>query len=200
MQAAVHTVMQAAVHTVIQAAVSTTVMQAAVSTTVMQAAIHTVIQAAVSTTVMQAAVHTVMQAAVSTTVMQAAIVVKFCQPDPSSLLLQVVQDFVQQTADEETPTDWLHRIMDTNSREEGDYDINLLGTTRTNTMQHSCSVFLCIAQVTSTMYTHGYVYNVSGLFQLDHLFQVYSTMWIATLYSCRQQESIYSRICQRFIL
>lgn len=42
-------------------------------------------------------------------------------------LLQVVQDFVQATADEETPTEWLHRIMETNSREEGDYDINLLG-------------------------------------------------------------------------
>ena len=40
---------------------------------------------------------------------------------------QVVQDFVQQTADEETPTEWLHHIMETNSREEGDYDINLLG-------------------------------------------------------------------------
>jgi hypothetical protein len=42
-------------------------------------------------------------------------------------LVWVVQDFVQQTADEETPTEWLHRIMDTSSREEGDYDINLLG-------------------------------------------------------------------------
>ena len=42
-------------------------------------------------------------------------------------VLQVVQDFVQQTADEETHTEWLHRIMETNSREEGDYDINLLG-------------------------------------------------------------------------
>ena len=39
----------------------------------------------------------------------------------------MVQDFVQQTADEESPTEWLHRIMDTSSREEGDYDINLLG-------------------------------------------------------------------------
>ena len=87
------------------------------------------------------------------TVMQAAIVVSFCQPDPSSLLLQVVQDFVQQTADEETPTEWLHRIMETNSREEGDYDINLLGTTRTNTMQKSCSVFLCCVDYKYNVYT-----------------------------------------------
>ena len=43
------------------------------------------------------------------------------------MLSQVVQDFVQETADEETPTEWLHRIMETNSREQGDYDINLLG-------------------------------------------------------------------------
>ena len=43
------------------------------------------------------------------------------------VVFQVVQDFVQQTTDEETPTEWLHRIMDTSSREEGDYDINLLG-------------------------------------------------------------------------
>ena len=42
-------------------------------------------------------------------------------------LVQVVQDFVQQTADEETPKEWLHRIMETNSREEGEHDINLLG-------------------------------------------------------------------------
>lgn len=41
--------------------------------------------------------------------------------------MQVVQDFVQQTADEETPKEWLHRIMETNSREEGEHDINLLG-------------------------------------------------------------------------
>ena len=31
------------------------------------------------------------------------------------------------TEDEETPQEWLHRIMETNSRESGDYDINLLG-------------------------------------------------------------------------
>ena len=122
----------------------------------------TVMQAAISTTVMQAAISTiVMQAAISTTVMQAAIVASLRQPDPPPLLLQVVQDFVQQTADEETPTEWLHRIMESNSREEGDYDINLLGTTRTNTMKQSCSVFLCIVQVISTMYTHCYLYNAS---------------------------------------
>ena len=42
-------------------------------------------------------------------------------------LFQVVQDFVQMTEDEETPQEWLHRIMDTSSREASDYDINLLG-------------------------------------------------------------------------
>ena len=31
------------------------------------------------------------------------------------------------TEDEETPQEWLHRIMDTSSREASDYDINLLG-------------------------------------------------------------------------
>ena len=43
---------------------------------------------------------------------------------------QVVQDFVQMTEDEETPQEWLHRIMDTSSREGSDYDINLLGKTK----------------------------------------------------------------------
>ena len=43
------------------------------------------------------------------------------------VLVQVVQDFVQQASDEESPREWLHRIMETNSREEGEYDINLLG-------------------------------------------------------------------------
>ena len=40
---------------------------------------------------------------------------------------QVVQDFVQTTEDEESPREWLHRIMETSSREAGDYDINLMG-------------------------------------------------------------------------
>lgn len=40
---------------------------------------------------------------------------------------QVVQDFVQMTEDEESPREWLHRIMETSSREAGDYDINLMG-------------------------------------------------------------------------
>ena len=31
------------------------------------------------------------------------------------------------TEGEETPQEWLHRIMDTSSREASDYDINLLG-------------------------------------------------------------------------
>ena len=52
--------------------------------------------------------------------------------------LQVVQDFVQTTVDEESPQEWLHRIMDTNSREEGGYDINLLGTSL------SLSLFLAL--------------------------------------------------------
>ena len=39
----------------------------------------------------------------------------------------MVQDFVQTTEDEETPREWLHRIMETSSREAGDYDINLMG-------------------------------------------------------------------------
>ena len=43
---------------------------------------------------------------------------------------QVVQDFVQTTEDEETPREWLHRIMETSSREAGDYDINLMGEVR----------------------------------------------------------------------
>jgi len=42
----------------------------------------------------------------------------------------VVQDFVQTTEDEETPREWLHRIMETSSREAGDYDINLMGKVR----------------------------------------------------------------------
>ena len=50
-----------------------------------------------------------------------------CTYNIFSLVFQVVQDFVQQTTDEETPTKWLHHIMETSSREEGDYDINLLG-------------------------------------------------------------------------
>ena len=39
----------------------------------------------------------------------------------------MVQDFVQTTEDDESPQEWLHRIMDTSSRESSDYDINLLG-------------------------------------------------------------------------
>ena len=39
----------------------------------------------------------------------------------------MVQDFVQTTEDEESPREWLHRIMETSSREAGDYDINLMG-------------------------------------------------------------------------
>ena len=47
-----------------------------------------------------------------------------CHPS----LLQVVQDFVQTTEDEEeSPQEWLHRIMESSSREAADYDINLLG-------------------------------------------------------------------------
>ena len=42
----------------------------------------------------------------------------------------MVQDFVQTTEDEETPREWLHRIMETSSREAGDYDINLMGKVR----------------------------------------------------------------------
>ena len=46
--------------------------------------------------------------------------------------LQVVQDFVQATEDEETTKEWLHRIMETSSRESSDYDINLLGVEQRN--------------------------------------------------------------------
>ncbi|KAM7304888.1 hypothetical protein ISCGN_014788 [Ixodes scapularis] len=41
-------------------------------------------------------------------------------------LLWVVQDFVQTTLDNETPTQWLHRLMETHSRESEDYKISLL--------------------------------------------------------------------------
>ncbi|XP_040075603.2 guanylate-binding protein 1 [Ixodes scapularis] len=41
-------------------------------------------------------------------------------------LLWVVQDFVQTTLDNETPTQWLHRLMETLSRESEDYKISLL--------------------------------------------------------------------------
>jgi len=32
------------------------------------------------------------------------------------------------TEDQESPKEWLHRIMDSSSRESADYDINLLGS------------------------------------------------------------------------
>lgn len=86
---------------------------------------------------------------------------------------QVVQDFVQQTADEETPREWLHRIMETNSREEGDYDINLLGMGRPVS------------------------YIESGYF--TPVVQVYLTLWIVTLCFYLQQENIYFKICPRYI-
>ncbi|XP_064459137.1 guanylate-binding protein 2-like [Ornithodoros turicata] len=41
-------------------------------------------------------------------------------------LLWVVQDFVQQTLDNESPTEWLHRLMNTHSRESEEYKISLL--------------------------------------------------------------------------
>ena len=41
--------------------------------------------------------------------------------------VQVVQDFVQATENNESPRQWLHRILESNSRESSDYDINLLG-------------------------------------------------------------------------
>lgn len=41
-------------------------------------------------------------------------------------LLWVVQDFVQNTLDNETPTQWLHRLMNTHTRESEDYKISLL--------------------------------------------------------------------------
>ncbi|CAN7993322.1 unnamed protein product [Ixodes hexagonus] len=41
-------------------------------------------------------------------------------------LLWVVQDFVQTTLDNETPTQWLHRLMETHTRESEDYKISLL--------------------------------------------------------------------------
>lgn len=86
---------------------------------------------------------------------------------------QVVQDFVQQTADEETPKEWLHRIMETNSREEGDYDINLLGMGRLVS------------------------YFESGYF--TPVVQEYLTLWIVTLSFYLQQENICFKICPRFI-
>ncbi|XP_076316463.1 uncharacterized protein LOC143228907 isoform X3 [Tachypleus tridentatus] len=39
---------------------------------------------------------------------------------------QVVQDFVQTTAEKETSKEWLHRLMDTHSRENENYEISLL--------------------------------------------------------------------------
>ena len=59
---------------------------------------------------------------------------------------QVVQDFVQMTEDEETPQEWLHRIMDTSSREGSDYDINLLGKADEHTIKYNCmnvSISMC---------------------------------------------------------
>ena len=44
----------------------------------------------------------------------------------SSLLYQVVQDFVQATVEADSPREWLLSLMDTSSR-ESEYDINLLG-------------------------------------------------------------------------
>ncbi len=39
---------------------------------------------------------------------------------------------MQATEDEETTKEWLHRIMETSSRESSDYDINLLGVEQRN--------------------------------------------------------------------
>ena len=39
----------------------------------------------------------------------------------------MVQDFVQSTENGESARQWLHRIMESTSRESADYDINLLG-------------------------------------------------------------------------
>ncbi|XP_076316462.1 uncharacterized protein LOC143228907 isoform X2 [Tachypleus tridentatus] len=41
-------------------------------------------------------------------------------------LIWVVQDFVQTTAEKETSKEWLHRLMDTHSRENENYEISLL--------------------------------------------------------------------------
>ncbi|XP_037523747.1 guanylate-binding protein 1 isoform X1 [Rhipicephalus sanguineus] len=41
-------------------------------------------------------------------------------------LLWVVQDFVQATINNETPTQWLHRLMETHTRESEEYKISLL--------------------------------------------------------------------------
>lgn len=41
-------------------------------------------------------------------------------------LLWVVQDFVQTTVNNETPTQWLHRLMEAHSRESEEYKISLL--------------------------------------------------------------------------
>lgn len=41
-------------------------------------------------------------------------------------LLWVVQDFVQTTVNNETPTQWLHRLMETHTRESEEYKISLL--------------------------------------------------------------------------
>lgn len=41
-------------------------------------------------------------------------------------LLWVVQDFVQTTINNETPTQWLHRLMETHTRESEEYKISLL--------------------------------------------------------------------------
>lgn len=97
----------------------------------------------------------------------------FCDIPCTVWVLQVVQDFVQQTADEETPKEWLHHIMETSSREEGDYDINLLGTGR------------CVS------------YFESGYF--THVVQGYLTLWIVILCFYLQQENICFKICPRYV-
>ncbi|XP_023225373.1 guanylate-binding protein 2-like [Centruroides sculpturatus] len=41
-------------------------------------------------------------------------------------LLWIVQDFVQTTVDKETSKEWLHRLMETHTRENEDYEIRLM--------------------------------------------------------------------------
>ncbi len=65
-----------------------------------------------------------------------------------------MQDFVQATEDEDTPKEWLHRIMETSSRESSDYDINLLGVEQ-NEWNHTLDNFFVQGSLTPWIVTHS---------------------------------------------
>lgn len=102
------------------------------------------------------------------------------------------------TEDEETPQEWLHRIMDTSSREAGDYDINLLGGCGALRLNNDCTKWPLIVGIFHTVDCHTLFLPATKKVLLQDLSKVILFLtvrsWFVTVTSTGKRGGLDSRV------